>query len=65
MSDKNRWMCMIALLLLCTASVVSLHYDENERQLKEIKYCKMTMLWEQTGGKYGWAPYNDEIKCSN
>lgn len=65
MSDKNECVFLIVLLVISLATVVSLHYNENERQLKEIKYCKMTKLWEQTGGKYGWAPYNDEIKCSN
>ena len=35
--------------------------EEAERQLET--YCEMVGIWDESGGEYGWPPYDGREQC--
>jgi len=48
-----------AALFLGMLSIVGNMEAEDKRQERE-RYCQMVDMHHETGGEYGWPPYNGE-----
>lgn len=39
------------------------HSDYNAEKEDERMYCEMVGIYKESGGQYGWPPYNSSINC--
>ncbi len=48
---------LIAGALIALALSFAARLDAEYNKMQNVEYCKMTALYSQTGGEYGWPAY--------
>jgi len=56
-------MLMGAIVAALLAGLYLTAPDKLEAERQHQSYCDMVEVWDETGGEYGWPPYNGREGC--
>lgn len=54
-----------AIVGIIAALAVVGNADVREAEMQEQRYCEMVAEWDQSGGEYGWPPYQGREICEH
>lgn len=58
----KRWQVLLAALALLALYGWIGSEDRKHAEAMQSQYCSMVEAWHESGGQYGWPPYQGECK---
>ena len=55
-------LAVVALALVFTSVILLSNEDYKDAVQAQSLYCEMVAAWDQSGGEYGWPPFNGECE---
>lgn len=53
----------VIMVLVCVIGVLGLAlagHEQSEEEIKRAHYCERVQDWKDSGGEYGWPPFDGE-----
>ena len=55
-------LAVVALALVFISVILLSNEDYKDAVQAQSLYCEMVQAWKQSGGEYGWPPFNGECE---
>ena len=55
-------LCVAAIAVVFASVILLSNEDYKDAVEAQSHYCEMVQAWKQSGGQYGWPPFNGECE---